>query len=198
MPGTGDTWTDSWLTRSAVVYLVLFCVFAAAFGAASAQPLDRLEDERLLKAVFVFNFAKFTHWPDDTWESREAPLILCIAGTDELAITLERLVGEMVGGRPVAIRPYAEGSADQACNLLYIGGSEHSRFVGLIQQMKLIPVLTISQIRGFADRGGMIQLYRDKDRIRFKINVAAARANGLQLSARLLDLAEVVGNGVTP
>ena len=58
-------------------------------------------------------------------------------------------------------------------------------------------MLTISEIRGFADAAGAIQLYRDKDRIRFKINLGAARDRGLSLSARLLDLAEIVDTGDT-
>ena len=66
-----------------------------------------------------------------------------------------------------------------------------------IDRTRSQPVLTISEIRGFADASGAIQLYRDKDRIRFKINIGAARDRGLSLSARLLDLAEIVDTGGT-
>jgi hypothetical protein len=59
-------------------------------------------------------------------------------------------------------------------------------------------VLTISQIRGFADAGGIIQLFRAGDRVRFRINHRVARDRGLELSARLLDLAEIVDDGVAP
>jgi hypothetical protein len=38
----------------------------------------------------------------------------------------------------------------------------------------------------------MVELYRDFDRLRFRINVDAARAAGLQLSAKLLELAQIV------
>ena len=195
MPGIGCVLEGPRLIRSIVRCLVLVGVLLAVHGVAAASPLDPLEDERLLKTVFIYNFAKFAHWPDGAWAAGETRLVLCVAGSDELAVTLERLTGQSVGGHPVVVRPYAEGPAGESCKLLYIAGSEHGHFAGLVEQVGLRPVLTISQIRGFADMGGMIQLYRDKDRVRFKINLAAVSASGLQLSARLLDLAELVGNG---
>ena len=195
MPGIGCVLEGPRLIRSIVRCLVLVGVLLAVHGVAAASPLDPLQDERLLKTVFIYNFAKFAHWPDGAWAAGETRLVLCVAGSDELAVTLERLTGQSVGGHPVVVRPYAEGPAGESCKLLYIAGSEHGHFAGLVEQVALRPVLTISQIRGFADMGGMIQLYRDKDRVRFKINLAAVSASGLQLSARLLDLAELVGNG---
>ena len=194
MPGIGSALASPQPIRLVVECLILIGLLLSAHGVAAAPALGPLEDERLLKTVFIYNFAKFAHWPDDAWESGETTLVLCVAGSDELGVTLERLAGESVGGRPLVVRPYAEGPAGEGCKLLYIAGSEHGHFVRLVEQVGLRPVLTISQIRGFADMGGMIQLYRDKDRIRFKINLAAVSASGLQLSARLLDLAELVGS----
>jgi hypothetical protein len=195
MPGIGSLLASPRLIRLIIRCLVVIGVLFAVRGATAASPLDPLEDERLLKAVFIYNFAKFAHWPDDAWAAGETTLVLCVAGSDELAVTLERLAGQSVGGRSVVVRPYAEGPAGESCKLLYIAGSEHRHFAGLLEPVAPHPVLTISQIRGFADMGGMIQLYRDKDRVRFKINRAVVSASGLQLSARLLDLAELVGNG---
>ena len=45
---------------------------------------------------------------------------------------------------------------------------------------------------GFALRGGMIQFITEQNRIRFRINLKTARAAHLQISSRLLELAEVV------
>lgn len=181
-----------WVARS----LCLLCILLVACDLQAARPLDAAEDEQLLKAVFIYNFAKFTHWPEGTWATAEAPLILCIAGSDELAVALGRLAGEPIAGRSLAVRDYPADGTGEGCNQLYVAASEHKDFVGLLQRAAAHPVLTISQIRGFADRGGMIQLYHDQNRIRFKINLAAVRSSGLDLGARLLDLAEVVGNGV--
>ena len=56
-----------------------------------------------------------------------------------------------------------------------------------------MPILTVSEIPRFASTGGMIELFREQDRIRFIINVKMARAAGLEISPNLLRLAVVLG-----
>ena len=54
------------------------------------------------------------------------------------------------------------------------------------------PVLTVSDGNGFAAAGGIIELYVDKGRMRFAINLDAVEQSGLNLSSRLLGLARIV------
>jgi hypothetical protein len=56
--------------------------------------------------------------------------------------------------------------------------------------IKLLPVLTVSDGKGFAQGGGIIELYVEGGRMRFAIDVDAAQ--GLQISSRLLGLAKVI------
>ncbi|HPE81872.1 MAG TPA: YfiR family protein [Gammaproteobacteria bacterium] len=166
------------------------CLALCHMPAALAQ--SPAENERLLKTAFVFNFAKLTRWPANTW-TEDAPMFnLCTAGSDDLVTSLRHLGRERIAGHPVAIRALQAADSPNACHALYIAGSEHMSFLRWIDGTRSRPVLTISEIRGFADAGGAIQLYQDKDRIRFRINVDAARDRGLTLSARLLDLAVIV------
>jgi hypothetical protein len=53
-------------------------------------------------------------------------------------------------------------------------------------------VLTISDGKGFAEAGGMIELYVEEGRMRFAINMGATERSGLHLSSRLLRLAKVI------
>jgi hypothetical protein len=59
-------------------------------------------------------------------------------------------------------------------------------------------VLTVGDGRGFAQAGGIIELYVEAARIRFAINVDAAERSGVRLSSRLLGLAKVVRDGDAP
>ena len=167
-------------------------LFVAVVCPPSVLAQDPLEDEALLTAAFIYNFAKFIRWPMGTWTGPKGPLVLCTVGKDELLGSLERLGNERIGGRPVVIRRVDADAGGRECHILYISGSEHRHFARLIEQTLAAPVLTISEIRGFADSGGVIQLFRAKDRIRFKINLDVATRKRLKLSARLLDLAEVI------
>jgi hypothetical protein len=55
--------------------------------------------------------------------------------------------------------------------------------------------LTVGDERGFVDEGGMIALRVVDGRVRFDVNVTAARRAGLRLSSQLLQLAMSVRGG---
>ncbi len=56
----------------------------------------------------------------------------------------------------------------------------------------------VSRIPDFAQSGGTIELFRKEGRVRFIINLDAARHSRLEISSRLLNLAEIVGQKVAP
>lgn len=182
--------------RPSVLALIGLClVFGSALGGSTRVPVN---DEQLLKTAYIFNFAKFTRWPGVAWTDDRTALSVCAVGTDELAQALHLLGRETVRGREVNVKQVDTADAVAACHILYIAASEYARFRQVLNQAASGHALTISEIRGFADQGGMIQLFRDKSRIRFKINTGAIERRGLRLSARLLDLAEIVHSGVSP
>ena len=55
------------------------------------------------------------------------------------------------------------------------------------------PVLSISEVPGFVAAGGIIELYREKKRTRFQINLGVARKLNLEISSKLLRMAKVIG-----
>lgn len=170
---------------------------AHSVGMVRAQAPRGAPDPELLKAAFVYNFAKFTRWPEAAWREPSASFRLCTLGQDPLVESLAGLRGESVGGRPVEVRAVELPLAGRTCHLLYLARSGQARLTELLGSINGQPVLTVSQAPSFARGGGMVELYRDYDRLRFRINVEAARVAGLQLSARLLDLAQIVeGEGV--
>lgn len=192
MPGYGKT------LNICIGFTAWCCWCLALFSLPTVVAGERNSEDSLLKAAFIYNFAKFTHWPQESWDAPNTPLNLCTMGNDALVSNLSRLSKETVAGHPVSINTFDPGVEDSDCHILYIATSEHKHFTRFIQQTHDAPVMTISEIPGFAGSGGIIQLYREQQQIRFKINLGVARDRGLTLSARLLDLAELVDTKVTP
>lgn len=172
------------------------CVLLLALPSAMAD--HPVADDSLLKTAFIYNFAKFTRWPLDSWDDSKTPLNICTVGSDNLVNKLNRLSEETIRGRLITISLFAPGVGAKACHMLYVALSEQRHFTRFIQQTRDGPVLTVSQIDRFAESGGIIQLYGGKQGIRFKINREVAHSRGLNLSARLLDLAELVETRVMP
>jgi len=155
-------------------------------------------EEQLLKAVFIFNFAKFTRWPENVWQAQDAPLILCTAGEDALVDALDQLGGKSIQGHPVSMRRLADMPSAGRCHVLYVAGSEQKHVTDIIESVRREPVLTVSELPSFGRRGGIIELYREEERIRFIVNLNAANGAGLEFSSRLLNLAVVVNHDEAP
>lgn len=155
---------------------------------------NRPDDEHLYKAAFVYNFAKFTDWPEAAWKEKNSPLVLCTVGKDELVNGLKWLAGKEIRGRSVTIRSLKNRETSETCHVLYIAISEKNRYKNILKSVADEPVLTVSELPLFARSGGVIELYSKKSRTRFIIDLGIARKAGLMLSARLLKIAVVIGD----
>ncbi len=94
--------------------------------------------------------------------------------------------------RPVAVRHIPAATGLEKCHIVYIGRSEQGRFKAVLTKLARLPILTVGDIADFAQEGGMIGLVEAEQRIRFNINLAAARQANLKLSSQLLKLATIV------
>ena len=162
----------------------------------SSAVADPLDEANLLKAAFVYNFAKYVHWPERS--TRGGTLHLCLIGEDEIFTALRRLQGERVREINVAILPLPSGEPNEECEMLFIGESEQANLERRLSTLGNHPMLTISDIPHFAERGGVISLFREEKKIRFAVNLRAARAAGLRISSRLLNLARIVEPAESP
>jgi hypothetical protein len=90
-------------------------------GQASAQ--SRATDESALKAAFVYNFAKYTDWPDDVW-NKSPKLRLCMAGErGGFTQTVAALEGKpAVRGKEVEVRQLSRPEEAASCHILVIAG----------------------------------------------------------------------------
>jgi len=143
-----------------------------------------------LKAAFLYNFAKFAEWPDDS--APTTPLTLCVLDDAAVDESLSQLVkGSAVNGRPVTVLR-ASHDKIRACHLAYFGGTDVERAVALLDEIKGAPILTVSDGEQFARMGGVIGLFLEDGKMRFAVNPDAAQRGGVRLSSRLLTLAKLV------
>ena len=166
-------------------------VFSLTAMTTSAAQDSELE-AGLLKTVFIYNFAKFTRWPDNQSKTMQNALSLCYIGDDNLTYNLQKLAGRVLRGKPIKAVKVIDELKLSNCHVLYLAKSTQNRIPSILQSIKAKPILTISEIERFSQNGGMIELTQDRDKLRFIINLNATRPSGLKLSARLLDLAIII------
>ena len=162
----------------------------------SPEDLKKLSVEELrgpeyqVKALFLFNFARFVSWPSP--QPSDTPFVIGIVGDDPFNSYLDETVrGEKVNNRLLTIQRIRRRREPRNCNILFISQSERDRAAQIVANLKGRSVLTVSDIDGFANLGGMIELFTEKNQIRMRINLEAVRAANLKVSAKLLQVAEV-------
>jgi hypothetical protein len=163
---------------------VLFSLFARA------QPAL---PEYKLKAVFLFNFVRFTEWPPSAFATEDSPFIIGILGADPFGKTLEQTVkDEVANGHPIEVRHYKTVNEIKKCHVLFISSSESYHLDSILSALRGRSILTVGDVEGFADKGGMVRFSKEDNKIRFRINVEAAKAENLSISSKLLQLADIV------
>ncbi|MBI3849399.1 MAG: YfiR family protein [Verrucomicrobia bacterium] len=151
--------------------------------------------EYQVKAAFLYNFAKFVEWPSVSAASNDAPFVVGVLGRNPFGADLDQILKDkIVNRRPVKIKQCETAQAARNCQILFIGATEETRLPQIFEALKGAAVLTVSDIRRFADRGGMICFVMEENKVRFEINKSNAQQAGLTVSAQLLKLAKVVHN----
>jgi len=177
--------------RLGVTGIALAATLITAPWVAGANAVDVAPDAAV-KAALLYNFAEFVEWPA---LPSSVPLVVCIVGSDGIAVALVQTVrGQNIGGHALEVWRPRDSSAWRICNVLFIAESEIGRSAAGLGEIRALPVLTVSDGQGFSQGRGIIELYIEGGRMRFAINVDAVQRSGLRLSSRLLGLAKVVRN----
>lgn len=150
--------------------------------------------EYLIKAGFIYNFAKLVEWPASAWGQPGSPIVIGVLGNDAFADVLDRVVaGKKIDNRPFSVRRLKWKDFREAnSHILFIAAAESIHNDEILQMFKYSPVLTIAETDGFAKRGGIINFTLQDSKVRFDVNVDAAKQASLNISSRLLSLARIV------
>jgi len=148
--------------------------------------------EYLIKAAFLLNFAKFVEWPADSFKDNLTPTNLCILGKDPFGPALDTIKDKTVKGRPLKIRRANKVNDIGGCHILFISPSEKENLKQILSVLRNSSTLTVSEIEGFAQMGGIINFILADKKVLFEINPDAAQHSRLRISSQLLKLAEIV------
>ena len=156
----------------------------------AAQP------ERKVKAAFLYKFLGYTEFPAAAFSDAQAPLMIGVAGSDELAAELVRIVaGRTVQGRAIQVRTVREGEAPGALHLLFVAGTERDRVRNVLRTVQPAPTLLVTEVENGLQYGSMINFKIVDERVRFDVSLEAADRHNVKLSSRLLTVANQVHKG---
>ncbi len=181
-------------------------------GAARAE--ESPDREYRIKAAFIYNFLKFVEGGRFTPPPEKEPggdkpdpsIIVGVLGEPPSRIAFEEFKDRTVGNRPVRLcwfRPFAElidkkegipkEHADlekmRQCHVLFVCPSESPFLQWILPPLRQDGLLTVGDVPGFLEAGGMVNLLLVEKKVRFEINLAAATRAKLVIRSSLLRLA---------
>jgi len=180
--------------RPLFVVLLAIASFFSATSHLSAQPQLIRPTEAQVKAAYLFNFGKFVRWPSLPHQHNDS-LAICVLGKNPFGSVLDATVeGETIDGKSVVARNIPTLQEAAGCQILFVSASEEGRLAAVLAGARQLRALTVSDIPRFAERGGMIELVTQGERIRFVANVGPMAEQGITVSSELLKVAvKVIG-----
>lgn len=180
------------IIRKTIRLILVAAICVAMSSRANAHAESPASREYVIKAAFLYNFAKFVDWPAEAFPNDRTPLTLCILGKDPFGVALESIKGKTVRGRRQVVQHLARIEDLEQCHILFISASEEKHLSQILSTIKGRHILTVSDMKRFARRGGIINLVTVKSKIRFEINMDTTDLVGLKISSKLLKLAKIV------
>ncbi len=176
------------MSRCNKVFLFFVCVCLQLIFCQNCYGDNR---EESIKVAYLYNFAKFSYWKDFP---EDAPLHIQIVGTHPFGESVRVIASKKVAGHAIEILVLPQVNPERTLHILFISTSHAAKLPSVLAAVAGKEVLTISDIVGFADKGGMIELVEKENNIQFRINLDAAKKAGVELSSQMLRLANSVIN----
>ncbi len=148
-----------------------------------------LEDsnEYKIKAAYLYNFTRFITWPTDS----SPTFNVCIVGDDPFGNLIDPIEQRTVLSRPIKVFRVREhvgpndGIAPSLCHILFSATPASP----LISAQA---TLTVGERVNFAETGGMVEFIQRGGRIKLLINLTAVQNSQIKISAKLLEVAEII------
>ena len=172
--------------------LLLAVLIPSNFCPAAGTPAnaDRTPTEYEVKAAYIYYFAKFVNWPNDSFPSPNAPIRIGVLGDDQFGSLLETVVKDKtIQEHPISIRLLKWPVDFRSCHMIYISASELKRAKQITEDLRGHAVLTVTEADAGSQAKAIMNLFVEGGKVQFEIDVAGAERAHLQISSKLLRLA---------
>jgi len=177
----------------AITILMMTGVILGSAVVSARQARADVPPEYMIKAAYLLNFARLVEWPRDAFTSLDSPVTIGIVGNDPFGDALEQTVeGKRINNRRIDVQRLQWNQDLRRCQIVFISSTDSARIGELTTRLAGLPVLIVGEARQLATRGATINFMIEDDRVRFEVNVEAARRARLTVSSQILRVAKIV------
>jgi hypothetical protein len=143
--------------------------------------------EDKLKVIIMGKVAKYV-----VWQKKEKNFYITIIDNPFGTLPKEIYKDKKINNKPIILNFIKNIQELKHTDMLFIPKSQASQLQNIIHTIKGQGIFTVSDIKGFAQKKGMLQLYFVSRKIKLKINLDAVKKEHLNIRSTLLRIAKVI------
>jgi hypothetical protein len=186
-----STRISHWNTRFLLIVLLLFLPVKNVSGKGSNNN-DSLNHE--LQVAMIFKILDFIQWRPESFKTSDKIFRIGVIGKSPILNKIKALEEERIKGLQVKVKLVENVNNAKNFHLLYICPKEIRRMPSVLMATEGAKTLTMSKAANFAKKGGMVNFYEKKGKMRFEINLEMAQKSGFKISSRVLALSKIVSS----
>lgn len=137
------------------------------------------------KAHQIYQFAQYIEW-----NGEDKTLTFCVVGDNPFGAQLAQVItNKQINGHSLEFKHVTSNHLAN-CDIAFVSSSKQGELSQVLHSAH--HVLTISDIQGFAEKGGIIEFIEVEGKLRFVINRNVAVRVGIKISSQLLKLAQKI------
>lgn len=183
--------------RLVVAIVSLSAAIAGGAAAAHGQGEEGtgVSREYAIKAAYLYQFSRYIQWPGDASGSGHAAFAIGVVEPDPFGNALDELARtKKVEGRPILVKRFTTADDYAPCQILFVPSSASpAEKQAVLRKTRGSPVLVVGEDPSFVRQGGAFSFFLEENKVRFEVNLDAARQQHLKISSKLLSLAKIVG-----
>ena len=146
--------------------------------------------ENKLKVLIIGKVAKYISWPD-TKENQEEFVITILKNSD--GTIFDKIYhNKKIKHKPVTLKYIDSIDELEETDILFISSANNKNLPQILKTIETKEIFTVSDIRGFAEKGGMMQIYFASQRVKLKINLDVTQKINFKIKSSLLRIADVL------
>jgi hypothetical protein len=173
---------------------IVFLIFILTGVLSEKQSFGQTR-ESLIKAGYIEKFTHFVQWPETNNSDSRNTFTIALIGKNTFGSDLEDLfMRTKVKNKTVKINYISSTDEIDNCMILFISGSEKNNLDNILKYTTGKPVLTISDTKGFGEKGVILNMFLVGNYVRYEINRQTLDKSGLLINSLLLNYAVIIGS----
>jgi len=136
-----------------------------------------------LKAVYVYQFAKYVDWPKDF---KTGDFIIGVLGDERLYTEMQTTyANKMIGNQSVKIKKFTASTEVEQCHILFISDKNSDKVGELVKKYKSKCTLVVSEKEGKLKDGSIINFVMKDGKLKYEVSKTNATKHKLTIGQSL-------------